>query len=90
MDSLIQADIFFFVTTIVTIVVGILIAVTLTYLVFVLRDLKHIAHTARTGADILADDVHDLRNELKRKGAKVKSIIDFSKKVYGRRKKKGV
>ena len=84
MNSLIQADIFFFVTTIVTIVVGILIAVALTYLVFMLRDLKHIAHTVRTGADILADDVNDLRGNIKRKGAKVKSMIDFSKKVYQR------
>lgn len=90
MDSLIQADIFFFVTTIVTIVVGILIAVAITYLVFVLRDLKHIAHTVRTGADILADDVSDLRDEIKREGVKMKSLVNFSKKVYSRRKKKGV
>ena len=84
MDTLIQADIFFFITTVITIVVGILVAVTLIYLVFLLKDLKHIAHTVRTGADILADDVNDLRKEIKREGVKVKSLVNFTKKVYKR------
>ena len=84
MDTLIQADIFFFVTTVITIVVGILVAVSLIYLAFLLKDLKHIAHTVRTGADILADDVNDLRKEIKREGIKVKSLVNFTKKVYKR------
>ncbi len=84
MDTLIQADIFFFVTTVVTIVIGVLIAVGLTYLVFVLRDLKHISHTVRTGADILADDISGLSQDIRRNGVKVKSLVDFTKKVYKR------
>ena len=88
MDTLIQADIFFFVTTVVAIVVGILVAVVLTYSALALRDLRHIAHTVRTGADLLADDIHDLRHEIKHDGVKLKSLINLTKKVYKRSKTK--
>ena len=87
MDAFLQLDIFFFVTTVVTILVGILIAIALAYLAFILRDLKHITYTVRSGADILAEDIGDLRDEIKREGVKIKSLVDFTKKVYKRSSK---
>lgn len=78
MDTLIQADIFFFITTVITIVVGIILAVALVYVVSLLKDFKYIVKIIREGTDALAQDIHDLRREAKKEGLKVKSLLSFT------------
>ena len=84
MDTLIQADIFFFITTIVTMVVGILVAILLVYAVFLVKDLKHIVRTWRAGTDILAKDATNLRAAIIKGGVKAKSLLDLTKLFYKR------
>lgn len=88
MDALIQTDIFFFVTTVVTIVIGIIGAIVLTCLAFLLNDLRQIAKTVRRQADLVATDVDDLRKEIQKEGVKVKSLVNFTQKIYKRSTKK--
>lgn len=87
MNTLLQADIFFFVTTVVTIIVGVLVATVLVYTALLLKDLKHIARTVKNSTDSLADDVGDLRQEIRRKGVGIRSLVDFTKNIYKRRSK---
>jgi hypothetical protein len=49
-----------------------------------LKDLKHIAHTVHSGADILVEDIEELGHSLKRRGADIKSLVNLTKKVYKR------
>ena len=68
MNTLIHADIFFFVTTAVVIVIGILFAVAVVYLVRILNDLRHISDIVRSKTDVLAGDFDEVREKVKREG----------------------
>lgn len=87
MATLIHADIFFFITTIVTIVLGILFAVVIFYIILILRDLRHISELARKGGEKLAGDLDELRETAKEEGLKIKTIFDFFLALFIRRAK---
>ena len=88
MTTLVHADIFFFITTIVTVALGILVAVALWYVVLILRDLRHLSDLARTGGEKLAGDLDGLRAAAKEEGVKIKSIFDFFLSLFVRRSKR--
>ena len=77
MATLIHADIFFFITSVVTVILGILVAVALFYIVLILRDLRHISDLAQKSGDKLAGDLDELREAAKEEGLKMKTIFDF-------------
>lgn len=88
MATLIHADVFFFITSIVTVVLGVLFAVALFYIVLILRDLRYLSDLARKGGDKLALDMDGLRDAAKAEGLKVKSIFDFFLALFVRRAKR--
>ncbi len=88
MNTLIHADIFFFITSIVAVILGILLAVALFYIVLILRDLKHLSDLARKGGEKLAGDLDGLREAAKEEGLKISSIFDFFLAMLIRRSKK--
>ena len=61
MQTLIHADIFFFVTTITVIVVGIAIIVALIFVILILRNLYKLSATVKNEADLIADDIDAMR-----------------------------
>ena len=77
MDTLIHADIFFFVTTIAVIVVTIAFTVALVYLIKVLMDIKEISEQVRQETVLFREDLQGLRSEIKQKGFQVKSFVSF-------------
>ena len=79
MNDLIHADIFFFVTTIAVVVVGIIFAVALIYLVMTLRRIRKIADLVHEEAVLVQEDMHDLRDAVRREGFKLKTVFAFSK-----------
>ena len=84
MDTLIHADIFFFVTTIVVIVVGILFAIALIYLVMILKRVKNITEAVREETILFREDIHELRGSVKREGFKLKSMLNFGYNIFDR------
>jgi len=77
MESLIKADIFFFVTTIAIVCVS---AVTIIVLIFVTRILKEvlkISEKAKSEADNIIADVRDLRSAIREEGTKLKFISEI-------------
>ncbi|MEK7641843.1 MAG: hypothetical protein AAB365_02505 [Patescibacteria group bacterium] len=66
MQTLIHADIFFFVTTIVVILFGIGAVIALVYIIKILALLKDIATTVKTGSGLIAEDIEELRDRVKR------------------------
>lgn len=85
MNTLIHADIFFFVTTIVVVVVGLLFVIALIYLIKVLNRIKTIAEQVRDETVLFREDIHDLRDSVRREGFKVKSLFDFGYSFFKRR-----
>lgn len=60
MDTLIQADIFFFISAVGTIILTILAAVALYYLIRILRDFSNISDTLKRGVDKASGHLDEL------------------------------
>lgn len=86
MENLIQADIFFFVTTVAIVVIGIGLAVVIAYAVAILRDVRDIARLAKEESELMIKDLAELRINVKR-GMVVGGAIRFVKNILkGNRK----
>lgn len=77
MESLIHADVFFFVTTIAVVLVGAALTAVLIYLVFILRDIKTILRSARDEAQEFIADARRFRERIKEQGASLGQLLSF-------------
>lgn len=68
MDTLIHADIFFFVTTIAVVLIAALFIVVILYAVRILNDMRYISGVVRRETDLLAEDFEEAREKIKREG----------------------
>ncbi len=80
MQELVHADIFFFVTSIAVILVGVGICVVLFYLIRILRNIRDITGRVDEGSKLLAEDFGELRSSLKAKGFVWGNLFSFLKK----------
>jgi uncharacterized protein YoxC len=91
MDTLIHADIFFFVTTIAVVVITLLLIVVLIYVIKVLNRIKDIAEQVRQETVLFREDIHGLRDSVRAEGFKIKNLLSFFqgfvKHTKGRSKK---
>ena len=65
MQTLIHADIFFFVTTIVEVLVAIALIIVLVYIAVILADIRELSRTIKKEGAEIVDDVHAFREEIK-------------------------
>jgi len=90
MESLIQADIFFFITTIVVIVLGILSVIILFYITTILADIREISRIARSESEGIAEDIKHIRkevnDELQRGPSIIFSLIKVIRSLFKHRK----
>ena len=86
MDTLIHADIFFFVTTIAVVIVAAVLTVVLIYLAKVLSNIKKITEQVHEEAVLFREDLRDLRGQVRHEGFKVQRLIDFLNKLAKRKK----
>ena len=77
MSEFLKMDIFFVVTTIVTIIGGVFVIVALYYLVRILKSVDHLAQNASTESDNIKEDLLLLRTKLREEGTKIKHFSDF-------------
>jgi hypothetical protein len=83
MDTFIQADIFFFVTTIFVIILVIVLAIAGFYIIRILRNLRDVSEIVKSETQHIAGDVENLRSDLKRTGFSLPLIFGFFKRVLG-------
>jgi hypothetical protein len=86
METLIHADIFFFVSTVGLIVISVGIAVALFYAIRILRDVSHVSTIVKEESDEIAKDVQTLRGNIKSEGLRMKHISGFFGHIFKRRK----
>lgn len=86
METLIHADIFFFITTIWVVIISAIVVVILWHVVFIVKDLRHISSKIREGGDTLSDDLHDLRVVMHTEGANVGHVWKYFKHLFEKRK----
>ncbi len=77
MQTLIHADIFFFISTFMLIVLGVLVAVGLYYAIGILRDVREVTARIKKASTDIERDLGALRYSVKAEGAKVKGIADL-------------
>jgi hypothetical protein len=77
MQTLVHADIFFFISTICLVVLSIGVAVGLYYAVGILRDMREVTARIKKASGDIERDLDALRYSLKAEGAKVKGIADL-------------
>ena len=80
-------DVFFFVTTILVIILGLGAVICYVYIVSILKDIKHISNKAKIESEHLAEDIGELRNNVKQQGAKIKYFAKFFTNMYKRNKR---
>lgn len=75
MESVVQMDIFFFVTTLVVVVVGVLAAIFLVYAIKFIRDAYIITEIIRDEALEVMDDIEAFRREVKHKTERLSGLL---------------
>ncbi|MDP2655112.1 MAG: hypothetical protein Q8P17_00940 [bacterium] len=75
MSEFLKMDIFFFVTTLVVIVVGILIAYVLWRVQRVLKNVEHISEQVAMESDLVRQDLADLRNDVRAGKGRLRSLF---------------
>jgi hypothetical protein len=76
-ENLIHADIFFFITSIAVIVVGISLTIVLVYLIRILHNIDSLTKKVEHETGELLSDVRLLRHEIKSEGFKLKHLFSF-------------
>ncbi len=66
MSQVLQANIFFFITAVTVVVLGIILAFALVYLIRILRDVKEVSALLKEQAEMLSADMNDLRQKIRR------------------------
>ncbi len=84
MSTLIHADIFFFVTTIVVVLVGTALTVALIYLSKVLSDVREITKQVKEETILFRGDIAGLRDDVKREGFRLERLMLFFKTLMKR------
>ncbi|MGE5297624.1 MAG: hypothetical protein ACM3KM_00475 [Acidobacteriaceae bacterium] len=74
MSDFLKQDIFFFVTTVLTIVLGLLLAVLIVYLIRIGRRVDYIMDKAKQEVDSLSSELADFRKNVKASGLNIKHI----------------
>ncbi|MEK7510424.1 MAG: hypothetical protein AAB567_02630 [Patescibacteria group bacterium] len=77
MDILLQADIFFFVSTIAVIAIAIFLVAMCMYVLKILGDIRYIIGRLRKEGDFIIEDIEGLREFLKKEGKKVTPLGQF-------------
>ncbi|HEY1037085.1 MAG TPA: hypothetical protein VGE62_00720 [Candidatus Paceibacterota bacterium] len=76
-NTLIHADIFFFITSIVTVVLGLVLVVVLYYAAKAAKSVSIIADRIEKESEKVAEDIDDLRERIKEEGAKVSGFTKW-------------
>lgn len=91
METVLQANIFFYITSVAVVAVTVLVIVILFYVLSIVRNVKLFSDKLKRGSDLLSKDLGSLRKSIKEEGARAKqafaSLTAFVPKRRARRKK---
>jgi hypothetical protein len=68
MDSILQSNIFFFITSVCVVLVTVGVLILIVYAVRILSDVRSFLDRIRKGTDVVAEDLGEIRTTLKDKG----------------------
>lgn len=86
MTDLLKQDIFFFVTTIFVVLLSIISLIVAYFILRILKNIRSISETAKNETNAIAQDLSDLRENVKSEGVKLKHLSKFFSSIYKRTK----
>ena len=89
MDTIIHADIFFFITACAVVVLTIILGIILIYGVFVAKNVHYIVSKVKKESDNISDDIYNVRLKIKEQSTKILALMAFLKNMAGMRTSKG-
>lgn len=84
-ESLIHADIFFFVSTIALVVIAVLLSIAAVYLIRILRDASEVSEKFREEGGEIVSDLKKLRANLREEGVKWRHVAALVRALFGRK-----
>lgn len=87
-ETLIHADVFFFLTSIAVIVATIVLGIAGIYIILILRDVKEIARLARHEAEVLKENVAAVREAVQAEASRARSLIGLFLSIFERKTKR--
>ncbi|HRH22808.1 MAG TPA: hypothetical protein PLB51_02345 [Candidatus Paceibacterota bacterium] len=87
-DSLIHADIFFFISSIALVIISIGITVLLIYLIGIVRNVREISEKVKGESGELIKDIKDLRIALRQEGIKWRHVADMIRHFFSHKEEK--
>lgn len=87
-ESLIHADIFFFISTIALVLISIGIIIALVYSIKILRNIREVTEKIKYESGEIVADLKELRLSLRHEGVKWKHVIDLVRTFFMRKGKK--
>ena len=85
MDTLIHADIFFFIATIWMIIISVIFVVILWNIARILNDARHISRKIREGSDVVSEDLREWHAAIREEGANAKHLWKYFKNLFSHR-----
>lgn len=85
MNEILHANIFFFITSVVTVLFGILGCIVLYYVIKILQSIRAIVSRIEAGSDMIAEDIQAARNFVAA-GGLISHLISFATRVSGGRR----
>ncbi len=88
MDTLIHADIFFFITTCALVLLTIIAGVALVYVVFIAKNIHYVVKKVKEESDNISGDIAHARQKIRDQGVKLASLMAFLKTIISLRSTK--
>ena len=88
MESLIHADIFFFISTIALVIIALGVIVALIYIIKILSRVSSLSKKVKEEGEGIITDINGLRTNIKTEGFKVRYVTSFLSKLFKRRASK--
>jgi hypothetical protein len=85
METLIHADIFFFISTIALVLISIGIIIALVYLIRILRNVSDVSDKVKEESTEILSDIKELRTDIKKEGFRMSYVSRFFAKLFGKR-----
>jgi len=86
MSEVLQANIFFFITSVAVIVFSLLVCVALYYVIKILRTVRNIVERIDSSSEAVAEDISQLRNYIT-EGSLISQIVGLFFRSKGKRRK---
>lgn len=87
MNNLVHADIFFFITTIVVAVAGIVGLIAAIYVIAVLKNVKEISDRIKEEGIEIVDEISEWRAHISKSGFGIGTLLMFLQKMFGKKQR---